>query len=414
MAKHILILTTTNDFLGKFELDNVRLLQQMGYVVHYAANMQEPHYISDEERIRALGVLTHHIPIARSPFLLRDNQQALHRLLDIIREHRIRAIHCHTPVGGVLGRLAGRLFRDWPLLVLYTAHGFHFYKGAPRLNRLVYYRVERQLARYTDILIVINEEDYRSARHFRLKKGGRLYKIPGVGLDEQRFRPLEGERRRILRQELGIGEGDFFLVSVGELNDNKNQRVVLEALVRLRELGRELRGIRYGICGDGFFRSRLEGWIKELGLEDCVTLYGHCDNVPEILGCADAAVFPSKREGLGMAGLEALAMGIPLLAADNRGTREYMEHGRNGLVYPPDDPMGFAQGIQLLRHMRPGRRERMAAYCRESVKPFSREYAQAVMRRIYAAMDERLEENGRNEGKEDAGQRDYGGVQARL
>ncbi len=170
MEKHILILTTTNDFLGKFEQENVRILQQRGYVVHYATNVNEPHYFSDLERLSKMDVIVHPIEIARSPFMLQDNQRALRQILELMRKHPIQAIHCHTPVGGLLGRLAGRLCQERNIIVMYTAHGFHFYKEAPLINHLIYYRVEKMLAHYTDILIVINEEDYRSARKFRLKK----------------------------------------------------------------------------------------------------------------------------------------------------------------------------------------------------------------------------------------------------
>ena len=130
MDKHILLLATTNDFLLKFEADNVSLLQAMGYTVHYAANMEEPDYISDRERIRAMGVLPHHIAIARSPYLVEGNRRALNQVLALIRRWGICAIHCHTPVGGLVGRLAGRLSPAKPVVV-YTAHGFHFYRGAP-------------------------------------------------------------------------------------------------------------------------------------------------------------------------------------------------------------------------------------------------------------------------------------------
>lgn len=393
MEKHILILTTTHDFLLKFERENVKLLQSMGYVVHYATNLNEPHYLSDEERFRRMGVLAHHIEIARSPFLFSENQKALRQLLWLIRQYHIRVIHCHTPVGGLLGRLAGKLSGEGRPLVIYTAHGFHFYKGAPLLNHLVYYQVERWMARYTDVLIVINEEDYKNAKRFRLKKGGRIYKIPGVGLDSGRFRPLSAQRRQNLRQRLGIGPEDFFLVSVGELNENKNQRIVLEALAKLKGRNPEAAAhIRYGICGDGFFRERIEGWISQMGLEGMVTLYGYCRNVPAILGCADAAVFPSKREGLGMAGLESLAMGIPVIASDNRGTREYMQYGKNGFVFENDDVEGFIRGIQAVKNMPPKKREEMAAFCRASAEPFDKAYAAAMMRRIYFSVDRRLEE----------------------
>ena len=139
-----------------------------------------------------------------------------------------------------------------------------------------------------------------------------------------------------------------------------------------------IRNIRYGICGDGFFRERLEQWIQEMGLGDSVTLYGHCAKVSEILGAADATLFPSKREGLGMAGLESLAMGIPVIAADNRGTREYMEHGKNGFVCQYDDVEGFVEGIERI-------------HCQNSVEPFAKVYANAVMRRIYLDVDRRVE-----------------------
>lgn len=390
MEKHILLLTTTSDFLLKFEKENVEILKHMGYVVHYAANMNEPAYLSEEERLRQLGIQIHPIAIARSPFMFQDNQKALQQIIRIIRKYSIQVIHCHTPVGGLLGRLAGKLMQENNPLVMYTAHGFHFYKGAPLFNWLTYFEVEKALARYTDIMIVINEEDYRRARLFRLKKNGALYKIPGVGLDTGRFHPLSEEERKAGRKRLGIRDEDFFLVSVGELNENKNHKVVLEALAKMRETNRDISTIRYGICGDGFYRNRMERWIVEMGLKNVVTLYGYCLQVPEILGCADAFVFPSIREGLGMAGLEALAMGIPILASDNRGAREYMEHGKNGLIYRHDDIDGFIHGIETLRHMSRSAKVAMSQRCLDAVRPFDKQYANAVMRRIYTDVDKRI------------------------
>lgn len=408
IKKRILFLTTTRDFLGKFEQGNVKILQNKGFEVHYAANMQEPHYPIDEEKLKALGVQIHPIAIARSPFLFADNEKALRQILQLIRRYHIQAIHCHTPVGGLLGRLAGELCREQGVVVVYTAHGFHFYKGAPAVNQLVYYPVEKQLARYTDILIVINEEDYRCARKFRLKRGGHLYKIPGEGLDTARFRPLPESERKRLRNELGIAEEAFFLVSVGELNENKNHGIVLEALEKLRQQQKGGPPIHYGICGDGFLRARLETRIRELGLADMVTLYGYCTNVPEILGCADASVFPSRREGLGMAGLESLAMGVPVIAADNRGTREYMEHGKNGYVCRFDDVDGFARGIEVLRELSPQARAAMAVHCRDTVRPFDKRYAGALMQRVYADVERRIGEAEHE--KQRIGQRHYGRV----
>ena len=393
MEKHILILATTNDFLLKFERDNVALLQSLGYTVHYAANLEEPQYLRDVPAIRRMGVIPHHIPIARSPYLVGDNRRALSLVLALLERWNIRAIHCHTPVGGLVGRLAGRLSPLRPVVV-YTAHGFHFYRGAPLYNRLAFYPVEFSLARFTDILVTINDEDYLAARKLPLKRGGQVRRLPGVGLDRRVFSPLSPERRAAFRQRLGVGPEEFFLLSVGELNLNKNHQVVLEALHLLKERG-GMEGLRYGICGEGFSRPRLERQIRDLGLEDRVELYGYRRDVESFLGSADATVFPSRREGLGMAGLESLAMGVPVIAADNRGTREYMAFGKNGLIYPWDDPAGFARGIALLRGLDPVRREALSRRCQKSVAPFDRTLAQDAMRGIYREMDRKVRE--RNE-----------------
>ncbi len=383
MEKHFLILATTGDFLWKFERENVRILQEMGYTVHYAANLQEPDYLRGQGCFRKMGVLAHHIDAARSPYLLRDNMRALGQLMQIMRRYSIRLLHCHTPVGGVLGRLAGRLLTGSDPVILYTAHGFHFYQGAPFVNRSVYYRVEKLLARYTDILILINGEDCQNARRFRLKKGGSVYRIPGTGLDRERFRPLSNEERHWMRQSLGIGDGEFFLLSVGELNDNKNHRLVLDALARMRREDPAHFCIRYGICGDGFLRDRLAGQIRREGLDRIVTLYGHRTDIPRLLGCADASIFPSKREGLGMAGLESLAVGTPVIASDNRGTREYMAHGENGFVFGFRDADGLIRAIDAMRALSPEERGAMSARGRACVEPFDRKHTAAIMRRIY-------------------------------
>lgn len=390
--KQVLIVATTGDFLLKFQREEVKLLQRMGYLVRYAANFYEPPYVQDRAEIESLGVRTHQIPIARSPFLFRENAAALRQLLNLLERYPIGALHCHTPVGGLLGRLAGRLTKAREVVVFYTAHGFHFYQGAPLFHWLAYYPVERWLARYTDLLGVINQEDYRAARRFRLKAGGSLWRLPGVGLDRGKFHPPSPEKRRKLRRELGLGEGDFFLLSAGELNENKNHQVILEALALLRQQNPRRPLPRYAICGEGFARPRLEARIRELGLQGTAELWGHRRDMPRLLACADATAFPSRREGLGMAGVESLAMGIPVLAGDNRGTREYMEQGKNGFLCPWDDPAAFAAGLAALMGRSPRQRQEMARGCVDSARPFDKKYAAAVMARAYREMDRKVRE----------------------
>lgn len=388
--KNILILSTVSGFLYKFETGNVAILQKMGYTVHYVSNMNEQHYLFDPEKIRGMGVHLHHIDIARSPYMLQNYTKALFQLKKIVEENKICAIHCHEPVGGVLGRLTGALFGNKKLHIIYTAHGFHFYKGAPLLNNTLYYLAEKVLANYTDILVVINKEDYKNAKKLRLKQGGRVYRIPGVGMDLDKFSPFTEEEKFSKKKLLGIRDEDCFFVSVGELNENKNQEVILKALAELRRRGIDISHLRYGICGDGFFRRRIVAKIRELHLEKNVILYGYCNDVQKILGCADFSVFPSRREGLGMAGLEALAMGIPLLAAENRGTREYLQPGKNGYFCGSDNVPQWADSIKHMWQMPETVREEMGRRCRDSVAAFDTKRTEAVMKLVYQDMDERI------------------------
>ncbi len=392
--KNVLILSTVSGFLDKFEKNNVAILQKMGYTVHYASNMSEQYYLFEPEKIRSMGVHLHHIDIARSPYMLQNYTKALFQLKRIIKEHEICAIHCHEPVGGVLGRLAGGLFRKEKLHIIYTAHGFHFYKGAPLLNNTIYYLAEKMLAHFTDILVVINKEDYKNARKLRLKQGGRIYRIPGVGLDLDKFSPFTEEEKLSKRKALRIKDEDCFFVSVGELNENKNQEVILKALAELRRRGVDIRRLKYGICGEGFFRKRITAKIQELHLEKNVMMFGYRNDVREILGCADFSVFPSRREGLGMAGLEALAMGLPLLAADNRGTREYMQHGINGFFCDSDNVQEWADSIQqmwkLTKETQKEMKTEMRSCCRNSVVAFEKRRTDAIMKLVYEDLDERV------------------------
>lgn len=396
MKKNILILVTTKDFLEKFELNNVRILTELGYRVHYAANTTEDMYVFDENRIREMGVEIHHIDIARSPYMVHYNRKAFLQLVEIVKKYDIDAIHCHTPVGGLLGRLLGNYFKEKPLYVVYTAHGFHFYKGAPLINNTIFYMVEKKLANYTDYILTINQEDYENVKKFNLRKNGKYYYIPSVGLNMEWFYPFTEEEVITKREKIQIDKDDFFIVSTGELNLNKNHQVVLQALEKLKKSGKDISRIKFGICGEGLLRKKLQDQIIKAGLEDKVSFYGFTTNVSEIVGCADVFVFPSIREGLGMAALEALSMKIPVIASDNRGTREYMEVGKNGYIYKSNDSDGFAHGIEKIQYMATDEKTAMKNHCRDSVCRFEKSNTEKIMYELYQELSERIEKASTN------------------
>ena len=381
--KKILIITTVSGFLYKFEMENVRILQELGYEVHYAANEHVPAYIYDKEELTKRGIVFHHVDIYQSPYERKRNKLALRTLKEIVEREGINYIHCHTPVGGMLGRQLGRDYKKTGLKVVYTTHGFHFYAGAPIINKILYYNAEKIFAKWTDVLITINSEDYVSARKFRLKPGGQVFKIPGVGLDLEAFKPLSSEERCLCRKKIGLSEDTFFLLSVGEFSKNKNHSSVIKMLSDMKKDGEDLSHIHYGICGDGYYRKDLEEQIIKEGLEKIVTLYGYQTPIQSFLGAADALIFPSRREGLGMAALEALAMGVPVIAADNRGTREYMIHEENGYICPWNDVEGYRKNLKRIMELTDSELEAMKFFCVKSVERFDKKYVSLIMRGIY-------------------------------
>ena len=373
--KKILIVTTIGGFLQQFEMNNVHILQEYGFEVHYASNFDNMIYESDRDSYASQGIVCHPIEIQKSPLRIFENFRAFCHLRRIIDEENIQAVHCHNPTGGVLARLAAVISRQKPK-VIYTAHGLHFYRGAKMKNWILYYPVEWFCAHFTDCLITINKEDRIRAGHFRLKPGGIVRRIHGVGIDSDKFRKISGAREEV-RKELGIPDEAFHIITAAELNANKDQKTVIEAIASLNDPD-----IYYSLCGKGPTADQLKQLISEKGLQNRVRLLGYQTHMEIVLQSADCFAFPSKREGLGVAAVEALACEIPVIAADNRGTREYMADGVNGIVCPAGSVEAFAEAIRTLKSDKE-MYDRMAGRCRQSVEHFNLSDTDKRMRRIY-------------------------------
>lgn len=310
MRKKFLIVAHYSRFLVQFEMNNVKILQDMGYEVHYATNyQQEDMYADAPQRIRNAGVILHQIDFIRSPYRISANIKAYRQLKDLMKKERFDGVHCHTPMAGVLARLAANATHTRP--VLYTAHGFHFYKGCPIQNKLIYETAERFMARYTDALITINEEDYQAAQTFALR--GKAYKIPGVGVDVEKIQNMQVDRAE-KRKELGVPEDAFVVISVGELIHRKNHIAVIRALKNIN-----IQKLYYVICGSGKLDAYLKEEVKKLGIEDKVLFAGFRSDVIELMDSADLFCFPSLQEGLPVALMEAMAVGMPCIASKIRG-----------------------------------------------------------------------------------------------
>lgn len=374
-----LIVTRVSGFVPQFEMNHVRILQQMGYEVHYAANFDVVVYGEDNSRLEGTGIVCHHIDFCRSPFSP-EVLSSYRQLKQLILTEQFDLIHCHMPMTGVITRMAAqavrrRTKRKTP--VIYTAHGFHFYSGAP-LKNWIYYLPERWLARYTDCLITMNEEDYERARTFPVR--GSAWKIPGVGIELGEDKETDEDRAEIrhrVRAELGISETDFVIISVGELNENKNHIQILRMLTQPFEFS-----LKYIICGVGGLQEQLMEFVKKNHLESQVIFTGYRSDIDDILAASDLFVFPSLREGLSVAVMEAMRAGLPVVANKIRGNVDLIEEGKGGMLLENGCKENYINAICQMKE-NPCLAEKMGKYNKLRIRDFSSDSVKVQMEEIY-------------------------------
>lgn len=378
--KKMLMVASVPSMIGQFNINNIELLKAMGYQVDIACNMEDRSVWSTDrinefaEQMHRLNVNCYQVDFSRKMKSVRLHKAAYKQLQKLIANNSYEFIHCHTPMGGAIARIAGHKNGT---KVIYTAHGFHFYKGAPLINWLIFYPIEKALARYTDVLITINNEDYARAKaSFKAKK---IVYIPGVGIDSDSYQRNLEARKRVLEQ-LEIPTESHVLLSVGELNKNKNHKVIIRALQQLGD-----KNVYYLICGQGALQQELQDFIHQSHLENQVKLLGYQNEIAMYYSSADFFVFPSFREGLSVALMEAMAFGLPVVCSKIRGNCDLIEDGQGGFLVKPDDIEMFAQKIDLLNKDEQ-LREKMGETNLQKIKKFSNQYVQEYMKNIYNDM----------------------------
>ncbi|WP_455140486.1 glycosyltransferase family 4 protein [Stomatobaculum longum] len=374
--KKALLVTTVSGFVPQFEMNNVRLLQERGYEVHYASNFDMPSYGDNNDRLKGTGIRCHQIAFAREPWNL-QNMSAVRELAALIRREGVSLLHCHTPMGAACARVAAA--RTGLRNVIYTAHGFHFFDGAPKKNWLIYYPVEKFLSRYTDSLLLINREDYVRARKKFSARHTDL--LPGVGIDIEAVQRESAESGG-LREELGILPGQRVLLTAGEMIPRKNQALLLEVLRRLNHPTLTLI-----ILGHGKLQDELKAKARVLGVEAQVIFPGYRTDVFRFYGIADLFLFPSLQEGLPVAVMEAMAAGLPVVASGVRGNRDLILPGKGGELLSPHRATDWEKVVSILLGDCK-KREAYGLYNRQRIGAFSREANETKMREIYARYDE--------------------------
>ena len=361
--KKVAYVASVMSHIKSFHLPYLKDLQASGYETNVIANNDIDLPFCNKKYI---------VSFERSPLNL-NNIKAYFQLKDILNDNYFDFVHCHTPVASFLTRIAAIKTRKKGTKIIYTAHGFHFFKGAPVINWLIYFPIEWICSFFTDVLITINREDCSFANsHLHAKN---TYYLPGVGIDTDKY--YCSTKTSSLKEIFDLSDETIILFSVGELNKNKNHEVILRAMARINNPH-----IHYFIAGQGRMHDYLLSLAKELGLSDRFHLLGYRTDIVDLLECSDIFCFPSLREGLPVSVMEAMASGLPIVASKIRGNTDLIDDDKGGFLFNPHDINGFAKGLEALIKDK-NIRSRMGRENVTKIKQFSCEIVYKEMEAIY-------------------------------
>lgn len=332
--RRVLFVATVTRHINAFHIPYLKWFKEHGYEVHVASNGNENIEYCDKH---------YNLEFARFPIKM-QNVKVYKELKEIINNNKYDIIHCHTPVGGVLTRMTAKKARKkYNTKVIYTAHGFHFYNGAPILNWVIYYPIEKHLSKYTDCLITINSEDYKKAKNKFKAKNIKL--INGVGVDENKFNfKIENEEKNKIKSTLNINDNDFIMIYPAELSKRKNQGMLLNAIKILKDEG--YNNVKLLLPGLDSMQGKYQEKAKELDIEKQILFLGYRKDIPELMKISDIAVSTARQEGLPVNLLEAMMCELPIIATDCRGNRDLVETNRNGYIVKQDDVKELSERIK--------------------------------------------------------------------
>ena len=368
-TKKVLFTATVDSHILAFHLPFLKWFKEQGYEVHVATNGDEEIPYCDK-KIK--------ISFERSPFKL-NNIKAIFQLKKVLLKEKYDIIHTHTPMGSVVTRLAAKKARKQGTRVIYTAHGFHFYKGAPLLNWCLFYPVEKYLSKYTDTLILINKEDYNLAQK-KFKKCKDIEYVPGVGIDEKKFDiKMTTEDKHKLRKELGLKDTDFVMIYPAELSKRKRQLWLIDAV---RELLIKNNDIHLLLPGRDSLKGECQKLIKKYKLENQIHLLGFRKDIPKLLMISNLAVSSAKQEGLPVNIMEAMYVGLPIIVSDCRGNRDLVKNDENGYIVPLDNSEMFKDKIEII-YKNKDIKNKFKKTNREEIKKYKLKDILSKMNKIY-------------------------------
>lgn len=364
--------------VNNFSYTSMVAAQNVGFEYQIAGNWE---YENEEERKVdevKYGIKIHQVDFIRTPFDLR-NFRAYRQIVEIVKREQIDVIHCNTPIGGVVGRLAGK--KCGVKKVIYQAHGFHFYKGAPKKNWLFYYPVERFLAHYTDILITINQEDYNAAQKFKLRNKGKVYYVPGVGIDLKQYTSdIMDDTRIKLRTEFGFDDNTIVCISMGDLILRKNYGIAISAVGKLQD---KYPNLHYIICGEGQELNNLKVLAKKCNVDKKVHFLGFRKDIKNLLRASDIFLFTSLQEGLPRSTMEAMASGLPIACSRIRGNTDLVDEGKGGVLF---DPQNIDEIVSEVNKLLSSDMEAMSKHNLDRIHDFSLDTVSESIVEVYKNM----------------------------
>lgn len=370
----ILFVATVRSHIGQFHMPFIRELKARGVEVHAAFKDNS----ADKPGLDLSAIdKTFEVPFERRP-LRPNNIKAYRELKKIIDGNGYDAVHCHTPMGAVITRLAAKSARKKGTKVIYTAHGFHFFKGASIKNWMFFYPVEKYLSKYTDCLITINSEDCELA-HKKKFRAGKIYKVHGVGVELDKFKAVDADEKARLRAEYGYDGDTFIMIYPADLSVRKNQPMLFDALQKIAEKNKNVKLL---LPGQPIRLEEYKRMISERGIADNVEFLGYRRDINNLVGLSDLSVASSFQEGLPINIIEAMAMGNAIVATDVRGNNDAIEDGVNGYLVPVGDSDLMAEKILELMNDR----EKLRTFGEnrlDMVKDFSTENVNREMLTIY-------------------------------
>lgn len=332
--KKVLYVTTVSRTINAFLIPHINMLLDNGYEVHCACSIDKP----VDKELQRRGVKIFEVPFSRNPLGI-GNIKAFIKLEELQRINDYDIVHVHTPIAAIYGRLLKLNFPS--LRIIYTAHGYHFLKGGSKLGWILYYPIEKIMAKFTDVTININKEDYEITKE-KLKPK-KCYLLNGVGLDLDKYKKLSSKEIQEKRKEFGLKDKDFVVLMVAEINKNKNHIQLINAMDILKD---KYPNIKVLCIGDGTLKESLDKQIILRNLQNNIFMLGYRLDVNKLINISDIGILLSRREGLPRNIMEFMACGRKVIATDIRGCRDLICDETIGTLVNVDDYESTAKAIE--------------------------------------------------------------------